>query len=94
MSSLELLKDYESQIQKLVIINKEIIGQLNEERHKNKKLTKELNFFYNESKRHKYNWESMFYTPPNNNNYFANERGYMYELDNVTTKVKERSNSF
>jgi len=36
----------------------------------------------------------MFYTPPNNNNYFANERGYMYELDNVTTKVKERSNSF
>ena len=39
MSSLELLKEYETQIQQMVIINKELIQELNEERHKNKKLT-------------------------------------------------------
>jgi hypothetical protein len=98
MSSLELLKEYETQIQKLVIINKELIEELNEERHKNKKLTKELNFFYNESRRHKCNWESMFYTPTghgySSNNYSANERGYIQELDNVATKLNTRSSSF
>lgn len=83
MSSLELLKEYETNIQRLLIINKQLIEELNEEKHKNKKLTKELNFFYNESKRHKCDWESMFYTPTNN------ELGYIHELDKKT-----RSNSF
>ena len=47
-------------------------------------LQKELDFFHRETRKHKYDWESMFYT--------NNERGYMFELEQLEKK-RERSKS-
>ena len=48
-----------------------------------KQLKKELEFFHRETRRHKQEWSSMFYTP--------NEMGYMFELENIEKKERSKS---
>jgi hypothetical protein len=79
------INTYEKEIKEL---NNKYTRLLNEHMEALNEITllkKELNFFHREIKRHKYEWESMFYT--------TNEMGYMYELDNVETKQRERAKS-
>ena len=74
---------YEQEIKQLTIKYTQLLEKYTESKNEITSLKNELDFFHREMRTHKYNWESMFYTP--------NELGYMFELENVEKKTRSKS---
>ena len=64
--------------QKIKMYEQELINEI-------RSLKRELDFFHRETLKHKYDWESMFYTNNDNIN------GYAFELEKI--EERKRSNS-
>lgn len=79
------MKMYENEIITLTNKYNQLMEQHNEAIKEINSLKRELEFFHKETRRHKYDWESMFYTNNNNIN------GYMYELENINEKQRSKS---
>jgi predicted RNase H-like nuclease (RuvC/YqgF family) len=65
--------------------NNRLIKEHNDALDEIRSLKRELDFFHRETRKHKYDWESMFYTNNDNIN------GYAFELEKI--EERKRSNS-
>jgi hypothetical protein len=79
------IKMYEHEF--IILKNKynQLLEDYNESLHEIKSLKKELDFFHRETRRHKYDWESMFYTNNNNIN------GYAFEIEKIEERQRSKS---
>ena len=79
------IKMYEQEVIKVTNDYNRLINEHNDALKEIRSLKRELDFFHRETRKHKHDWESMFYT--NNNNI----QGYAFELEQV--EERKRSNS-
>jgi len=79
------LKMYEQEVMKVTNDYNRLLNEHNEALNEIRSLKRELDFFHRETRKHKHDWESMFYT--NNDNI----QGYAFELEKV--EERKRSNS-
>ena len=79
------IKMYEQEVIKVTNDYNRLINEHNDALKEIRSLKRELDFFHRETRKHKHDWESMFYT--NNDNI----QGYAFELEQV--EERKRSNS-
>lgn len=79
------IKMYEQEVMKVTNDYNRLLNEHNEALNEIRSLKRELDFFHRETRKHKHDWESMFYT--NNDNI----KGYAFELEKV--EERKRSNS-
>ena len=79
------IKMYEQEVMKVTNDYNRLLNEHNEALNEIRSLKRELDFFHRETRKHKHDWESMFYT--NNDNI----QGYAFELEKV--EERKRSNS-
>jgi t-SNARE complex subunit (syntaxin) len=79
------IKMYEQEVIKVTNDYNRLINEHNDALKEIRSLKRELDFFHRETRKHKHDWESMFYT--NNDNI----QGYAFELEKI--EERKRSNS-
>ena len=79
------IKMYEQELIKVTNDYNRLINEHNDALKEIRLLKRELDFFHTETRKHKHDWESMFYTNNDNIN------GYAFELEKI--EERKRSNS-